>query len=465
GIGSNSYAIIALGMVDDILEDKDDSRRRMFEQAAGISKFKTRKKETIQKLKLANDDLNRVEDLLFEIDVNMKNLEKQAKKTKKYFELKDEYKSLAINSAVRSIQELKASFKNLNEEITIKQDQYSQLQVSINTLEAEIQKESKLILDKELALSAKQKELGQIIANIRSAESDKSLTEQSRNFKNQNIKTTEKLLEDLEVQRLQLTKDIQNLDERVKDEKITSQELQAKLDTAQKELENVRIQYMTLKKAEDNRLQQITSLQNSVFEIEKTIAVKANQIDSNDLQIRQLLDSLDDFEKENIEISKQFSLKTTEKDKLEANLQQLKEKENFQKEAIKDLEIKRDEIQSLLSQTNRSLDAKQNEYDLLQSMIQSYEGFPESIKYLSQNWRKDVPILSDLLDVEEKYKAVIEGYLEPYLNYFVVDNFKTASQAIQILGGAQKGKANFFLLEELPLGTIANLSDERLIPA
>jgi chromosome segregation protein len=85
GIGSNSYAIIALGMVDDLLADRENSRRRLFEQAAGISKYKTRKRETLLKLKSTTTDLDRVEDLLFEIEGNLKKLERQAKRAKKVF--------------------------------------------------------------------------------------------------------------------------------------------------------------------------------------------------------------------------------------------------------------------------------------------------------------------------------------------------------------------------------------------
>ncbi|MCS6819003.1 MAG: AAA family ATPase, partial [Chitinophagales bacterium] len=81
GITSDSYAIIELGMVDEILNDRDNSRRRLFEQAAGISKYKKRKKETIEKLKSTDADLERVKDLLFEIEANLKTLEKQAQKT------------------------------------------------------------------------------------------------------------------------------------------------------------------------------------------------------------------------------------------------------------------------------------------------------------------------------------------------------------------------------------------------
>jgi chromosome segregation protein len=106
GIGSNSYAIIALGMVDDILDDKEDSRRKMFEQAAGVSKYKIRKREALSKLKSASEDLDRVEDLLFEIDGNLKSLEKQAKRTKKYFDLKHEYKELSIELSLLKVSSL-----------------------------------------------------------------------------------------------------------------------------------------------------------------------------------------------------------------------------------------------------------------------------------------------------------------------------------------------------------------------
>ncbi|MEQ9008650.1 MAG: AAA family ATPase, partial [Ekhidna sp.] len=85
GIASNSYAIIELKMVDDILNDKDNSRRALFEEAAGISKFKIRKKETLKKLSDTDADLERVEDLLFEIEKNLKSLEKQASQAKKYY--------------------------------------------------------------------------------------------------------------------------------------------------------------------------------------------------------------------------------------------------------------------------------------------------------------------------------------------------------------------------------------------
>jgi chromosome segregation protein len=104
GISTDSYAIIELGMVDDIIKDKENSRRKMLEQAAGITIYKTRKKEAKLKLDATEQDLARIEDLLFEINNQLKSLESQAKKAEKYFEIKKEYKEVSIELAKAALE-------------------------------------------------------------------------------------------------------------------------------------------------------------------------------------------------------------------------------------------------------------------------------------------------------------------------------------------------------------------------
>src|SRR5258706_13629501 len=96
GMASNSYAIIELGMVDDLLNDRDNSRRSLFEEAAGISRFKKRKKEALKKLEDTDADLERVEDLLLEIEKYMKSLERQDKQTGQYYRIKEDYNEKSI---------------------------------------------------------------------------------------------------------------------------------------------------------------------------------------------------------------------------------------------------------------------------------------------------------------------------------------------------------------------------------
>src|SRR6201747_2903751 len=117
GISNDSYAIIELGMVDDIIKDKENSRRRMLEQAAGITIYKTRKKEAKQKLDATEQDLARIEDLLFEINNQLKSLENQAKKAEKYYEIKKEYRVVSVDLAKAALEGFNDAYKTLNEQV------------------------------------------------------------------------------------------------------------------------------------------------------------------------------------------------------------------------------------------------------------------------------------------------------------------------------------------------------------
>src|SRR6187431_3267691 len=118
GIGPDSYAIIELKMVDEILNDKNNAIKMLFEEAAGISKYKIRKKQTLNKLEETDTDLNRVNDLLFEIERNLKMLESQAKKTERYYKLKEQYKELSTELSLFTIAIGKTTFEELQQEET-----------------------------------------------------------------------------------------------------------------------------------------------------------------------------------------------------------------------------------------------------------------------------------------------------------------------------------------------------------
>ena len=82
-------------------------------------------------------------------------------------------------------------------------------------------------------------------------------------------------------------------------------------------------------------------------------------------------------------------------------------------------------------------------------MVENLEGFPEAIKFLKKkaNWNKNAPLLSDIITCDEKYRVTIENYLEPYMNYYIVDTERQAFEAVNILSDASRGKANFFILD------------------
>src|SRR5918998_4019097 len=152
GISTDSYAIIELGMVDDIIRDKENSRRRMLEQAAGITIYKTRKKETKTKLEATEGDLNRIEDLLFEINNQLKTLENQAKKAEKYYEIKKEYREVSIELAKAALEGFNMTYKDLNEQFEKETDRRTLLDSQIATAEAALEQEKTGFIEKEKAL-------------------------------------------------------------------------------------------------------------------------------------------------------------------------------------------------------------------------------------------------------------------------------------------------------------------------
>src|SRR5215216_2446301 len=182
GVTTDSYAIIELGMVDDIIRDKENSRRRMLEQAAGISIYKTRKKEAKQKLEGTEQDLARIEDLLFEINNQLKSLENQAKKAQKYYEIKKEYREVSIELAKAALEGFNITFKQLNEQHETETDKRIALEAEIATEEASLEQEKTGFISKEKTLQSMQHAFNDLLQDLRSRENDKNLASQRLNF-------------------------------------------------------------------------------------------------------------------------------------------------------------------------------------------------------------------------------------------------------------------------------------------
>ena len=451
GIGSNSYAIIALGMVDDILSDKDNSRRRMFEQAAGVSKYKVRKRETLNKLKNTSDDLERVEDLLFEINNNLKSLEKQAKRTQRYFELKAQYKDYSTNLAILKISSLKERQNELRKKLETEEDRYRQYEVEISKLESALERERKDNLDKEKALSDRQRELNNLVGNIRGMENDKRMYQQKQQFLEENQSKLTEDIRNTKARIQQLEQDIEYYRSELNQEKRLEATLEEGLTAAEEKLASIRKSHGALKAGLDEVVARQQALERQAFELEKQKAINTNQAESNQNSLERYTQEIEQRSKEVGGLREKMNvLEADERQKSEA-LANLERAEEERQERLQQAEAELEELTKKMTRVNREMDAKRNEYKLTKSMVENLEGFPESIRFLSttksSEWDKDTPLLSDLIYVKEEYRVAIENYLEPYLNYYVVQNMEAAYRAIQLLSKTQKGKANFFLLD------------------
>ncbi|TDQ18902.1 condensin subunit Smc [Algoriphagus boseongensis] len=449
GINSNSYAIIELKMIDELLNDKNNSRRELFEEAAGIHKFKSRKKETLRKLEDTDADLARVEDLLYEIDKNLKSLEKQAKQAAKYFEIKVDYRKASINLAKKSIEKYSQSLIEANAKIQGESDRKLQVQTQIADQEALLAQLKSDLIHKEKLLASRQKTLNEHVNKIRAFESEKKIKNERLRFLEDR---SQALREQIDTDRKSNDRagfSIRSLQqEKESAEKILA-EKEVIVSQLRQEYDGQKIIASEKQQAQKEVSLRFESLKERVYQLGKEVEIKQIQLSTLKQELERTSSDDSSQEANLAEFEDKLVELKAELDQAQAEYGALKAKQEDQDQKIEETNRVIEMIREELTTSSRKLDSKTNEYNLTKSLVENLEGFPEAIKFLKKNstWGKDIPLLSDLLTTDEKYRVTIENYLESYMNYYVVDTEAQAIAAIQLLSDAARGKANFFVLE------------------
>ncbi|MGY4536300.1 chromosome segregation protein [Mucilaginibacter sp. UYNi724] len=458
GIGSDSYAIIELKMIDEIINNKEGSRRNLFEEASGISKYKLRKKQTFSKLKDTEADLERVEDLLFEIEKNLKTLENQAKKTERYYKLRDQYKVLSISLASFRIANFSKSLAEIEEKEQIQREQKSGIATQIDKLEATLQQNKLDSLTKEKNLAAQQKASNEFTARIRAYESEKRV--KNEQLKNQQDKES-RLKEELERDNNQF-KHVQYNIKRLNEEKLQEDEnlqtITTRVDELKEAVDELRAQQAEARN-ELNELNSINGrLQNQVYKAEKDIDILNIQQQALEQESQRNMEDTTNKETELSHFNKVVAELDARVATLKSEYDEAVEAESKLQEQVAETETELKIITDSIAADGRKLDAKQNEYNLTKSLVDNLEGFPESIRFLKKNtnWAKTVTLFSDILFCEEEYRVAIENYLEPLMNHYVVNTYDEAIAAINLLSNSSKGRAQFFILDNYEASTPTN---------
>jgi chromosome segregation protein len=465
GISTDSYAIIELGMVDDLIKDKENSRRRMLEQAAGISIYKTRKREAKLKLDATEQDLARIEDLLFEINNQLKTLESQAKKAQKYYEIKKEYREVSIELAKAALEGFNLTFKDLNEKQESETDKRIALEAEIATKEAAIEVEKTGFIEREKELHGMQHSFNALVQEVRTKENEKNLAQQRLQYLNERQRNSTEFLN-------RATGQITGIEESINFTQKQIAEEESSLEEINNQLEELRVQVDAKRGVADEKRNAVNNLrsthqqvQRSQFDAEKKVAVADTSIQNIERTVHQVEEEQTQRSGQIKQLEETLESTQRELNSKTSELETLQRQHEETKEIILQTQSELEQLRAQIADENRKLDAKKNEHDLLKSLIDKMDGYPESVKFLhnNQGWNHTAPLLSDIIYVKEEYRAAVENVLEPYLNYYVVNNLQEGLQAVHLLDGNKKGKANFFLLDKvkenasvdhMPAGTI-----------
>jgi chromosome segregation protein len=450
GIGSNAYSVIELKMVETILSNKAEERRTMFEEAAGVNKYKLRRRLALKKLDDVKTDLNRVCDIVAEVEKKVNSLERQAKKADKYNKISTVLRELEIDLAEREF----ARFNLQKEEHKIKKEANFKNKISIESEIAKIEDEVKTVKEKlneiEAELKSKRSEITAQTEKIYNSQKFISVSEERENSLARNIKRYLLELEELKSQ-LEETEEliienkgiISDINGKTISKETEKNIIEEKVSSFKILLDEKRIALKAHSEMLLDKFKEITKIENEFSNTEKSLTSRNNSISKLNEKIQSLTGNIaktvgyleelnqdkSETEKKLTEAENYYTSKQKEREDLEKELNSLKEKELEERSFIGGL---RDKI------------------TFIQNLIDNLEGVSKGAKALLENggWaRGDKTLLAHIGNSQEEYRFAVEASLKNNLNNILVESIDDLKEGIEYLKNNEIGKASFYLTQ------------------
>ncbi|VIQ65697.1 chromosome condensation and segregation SMC protein [Streptococcus pneumoniae] len=462
GLGRDSFSIISQGKVEEIFNSKPEERRAIFEEAAGVLKYKTRRKETESKLQQTQDNLDRLEDIIYELDNQIKPLEKQAENARKFLDLEGQRKAIYLDVLVAQIKENKAELESTEEELAQVQEllmSYYQkrekleeenqtLKKQRQDLQAEMAKDqgslmdlTSLISDLERKLALSKLESEQVALNQQEAQARLATLEDKRSSLSQEKSDKESSLALLEENLVQNNQKLNRLEA----------ELLAFSDDPDQMIELLRERFVALLQEEADVSNQLTRIEN---ELENSRQLSQKQAD----QLEKLKEQLATAKEKAGQQKAELETAKEQVQKLLADYQVCAKEQEKQKTSYQ-------AQQSQLFDRLDSLKNKQARAQSLENILRNHSNFYAGVKSVLQE--KDrlggiIGAVSEHLTFDMHYQTALEIALGASSQYIIVEDENAATKAIDFLKRNRAGRATFLPLTTIKARTISSQNQDTI---
>jgi chromosome segregation protein len=452
GMGANSYSVIELGMVESIISENPSDRRHLFEEAAGITKYKARRKSALRKLDLTQQDMGRIEDIITEISRNVNSLSRQVGKARRYLKFQDELKKLEVDLArfryTHYIDDMEPMRKTLEEISLIKEDTTQQI-----TLEEAILEEYKReLIQSEQRISQYSIELKEHDDNIHQIKEEKAIAETRSQNLIDNIKRNRKEIEELEDKTNTLESDVVEKEEIYNTAENELKSISEAYEKQEKETRDLSEKLMHMKESLDSLNNDYRDQLSAVSEQKELTQQTKYQLSWNQEQIRifesenkSLSESKDGLVQKLDEIAKIKNEKTDQKKNFDKNRIDLKEK---QENLIHEI----DELEGNLRKDHSQIASLNTQLSFYKNIISNYQGHLESTRAImseKERFRGLFGPLSELVTTKDQYALALEVALGDAINYLVVDTVKTARTIIKEVEDKKLGRVTIIPLDRI----------------
>ena len=452
GVGREGYSIIGQGKVAEIVSKKSEERRTIFEEAAGISKYRHRKEEAERKLKHTQENLDRVKDILFEIEGRVGPLEKEAEKARQGMAIAEEKKKADVSLWLYDTKKIRDDIEEAEKVYKLSQNELDIIDQIRSDLEAQQNDLFYKTQSNRLASEELMKKIRDVDARMHSLDNSLRLAEQDFSHSLESIEECKKRIEELEENQKNLsgTKDghietklsLEAELRRLMDERL---EYLSEQQTLEAEIENA-------DKALEDALNDITIEENAATDLKIRINVLENAVSSGETKSVDIKKEIDDYEERGKTLKE-------EADRCEKNAsgfkKQIAEKDEIitvSSEKAENLQTEKEEITERLNSFTLERDTLLHRADALQRMNDHFEGYEESIKFVMREYKlgnisghgEIYGPLSTLINVDKRYVVAIEAALGASIRNIVVESEETAKAGINALKRANAGRCSFY---------------------
>ena len=450
GIGKDGYSIIGQGKIDEILSNKSEERRHIFEEAAGIVKYRVRKAESEKKLEQTKLNLLRINDIISEIEANIEPTKIQAEKAKEYLRLRDELKSIEIGLFIHNINDYKKRIEEVindqdiyntqlvreNERLSNIQELKEKLRASLDSITEQIEKMQNLGFENE---KKKEQIKADININLEKINNNNANFERLEKEIIENDERLKVLEEEINQKNDKKTNLAENKDKFVKELEEKEAELKKLTDKmSEKELD----METKKKKVEDNT--------DEKYEISNAIStLKANVENSNsrkkvvEEEIDVNISELDSSRMQKSEISQKFAEIEAKREKIKGDLNKIDEKRKESDAKLKEYDLK-------INQCESEIRMKDSRMKFLIETEKEKEGYIRSVKSILQDCEKDLSlkkgvhgVIANLISVPKEYETAIEMCLSQSMQNIVTDTEENAKKLVEHLRKFNLGRASF----------------------
>ena len=469
GIGKDGYSIIGQGKIDEILSNKSEDRRRIFEEAAGIVKYRTRKQESEKKLEQTKLNLLRINDILSEIEGTIEPLKLQSEKAKKFLDLREELKSIEVGLFIYNIETYKVKLQEIEKDIEILQNQYEEEDSKFEKVK-ELKEELKNQVDEITVKIEEMQNIGFESTNkIEKINSDINVATERKENNKQN---SERFVTEIE----EIKTRIQELEEEKKQKQDKKINLNQNREKFEKELEEKQAQLDELTKKLSSKELEIEAKKQKVEQnIDRKYEI-ASEINTQDINFENLEKRQKTVKQEIQSTISELDQMRMQKQEISKGFYEIESKRNIELSKMEEIRAKKEESDKKLKEydtkiTNNlyEMRMKDSRYKFLIETEKEKEGYTKSVKTLLLECEKDNllkkgvhGVLANLISAPQEYETAIEMCLGAALQNIITDTEDDAKKLIEFLRKGNLGRASFLPISSVKGKKLENIKQKNV---